>query len=314
MGRGRTHSNFFALALAVTCTLAATGRSDAASVSLPKDQVIYGIGTSKTVTMTSSLAQTGTTCTTDANCPAGYSCLLSASCLPPGGGSTGVCKELLQATDLTVDFASSVLSVSSVAKTTLTNSCSLDWNTTAPGKLTVALACPDGVCGTAGSGNLLSVQLTSAAAGTSPLNFSMCQFNEGSPTCSLSSTNNGNVTVSLCKLDVDLNGVPDVATDMTYIARRLLGLAPVPSAFRTGNPTIPSDAFIGANIDTVTPDLDVDYPEGGAKNGTDVATDITYISRRLLGLAPVPSSFRVGNPSIPSDAVIGARIDALCPR
>ena len=44
-----------------------------------------------------------------------------------------------------------------------------------------------------------------------------------------------------------------------------------------------------------------------------VSTDVVYIARHLLGLTPVPPSFRVLDPTIPSDAVIGGRVDALCP-
>jgi len=40
---------------------------------------------------------------------------------------------------------------------------------------------------------------------------------------------------------------------------------------------------------------------------------VVYIARHLLGLTPVPASFRVLDPTIPSDAVIGGRVDALCP-
>jgi hypothetical protein len=115
------------------------------------------------------------------------------------------------------------------------------------------------------------------------------------------------VTPATCLLDVDRNGVADVATDVVYIARHLLGLVPVPPSFRTLDPTIPPDAIIATNVDAIGNGLDVDM------NGSvDVATDVVYIARHLLGLAPVPPSFRMLDPTIPADTVIAAKIDALC--
>ena len=115
-------------------------------------------------------------------------------------------------------------------------------------------------------------------------------------------------SVSTCQLDVDKNCRLEVATDITYIARHLLGLVPVPPSFRTQDPGIPTDAAIAANIDALGTALDVDG------NGTvQVATDIVYIARRLLnGLVPVPPSFRVVDPGIPSDLDEAIRIDGLC--
>jgi hypothetical protein len=112
----------------------------------------------------------------------------------------------------------------------------------------------------------------------------------------------------VCKLDVDGNGTGDVSTDVVYISRRLLLLTPVPPSFRPIDPTIPSDATIAAKIDAIKSSLDVDL-----RNGVDPSTDIVYIRRRLLHLTPVPPSFRVLDPTIPSDAVIAQRVDALCP-
>jgi hypothetical protein len=48
------------------------------------------------------------------------------------------------------------------------------------------------------------------------------------------------VSSASCQHDVDGNGVVDVATDVVYIARHLLGLSPVPPSFRTQDPTIPA--------------------------------------------------------------------------
>jgi len=112
-----------------------------------------------------------------------------------------------------------------------------------------------------------------------------------------------------CILDVDgKNPCCDVPTDVVYVARHLLGLTPVPPDFRLLDPTIPPDASVAAAIDAIRPSLDVDM------NGTiDVATDVVYIARHLLGLTPVPPDFRVLDPTIPPDAAVAANIDALCP-
>ena len=92
-------------------------------------------------------------------------------------------------------------------------------------------------------------------------------------------------------------------TDLVYIARRRLGLPPVPSSFRTGGPPIPDDATIAANVDAAIPFLDVD-----GRGGIGVESDVVYISRRLLGLTTVPTSFRALDPTIPSDEVISAAV------
>jgi hypothetical protein len=113
----------------------------------------------------------------------------------------------------------------------------------------------------------------------------------------------------VCQLDVDGSGPPaDVATDIVYTARRLLGLVPVPSSFRVVDPTIPADAEIVAAVDTLYPLLDVDL-----NDHVDVATDLVYIVRCLLGLPAVPSSFRLTDPSVPSNDDICRRTQALCP-
>ncbi|TMB57628.1 MAG: hypothetical protein E6J56_04225 [Deltaproteobacteria bacterium] len=110
-----------------------------------------------------------------------------------------------------------------------------------------------------------------------------------------------------CVLDVDENGRTEVATDVVYIARRLLGLTPVPPSFRVIDPAIPPDVTIAARVDAAGTSLDVD------KNGrVEVATDVVYIARTLLGLTPVPPSFRVIDPNIPPDDMIAGNIRALC--
>jgi hypothetical protein len=87
-----------------------------------------------------------------------------------------------------------------------------------------------------------------------------------------------------------------------YIARRLLGLAPVPPSFRTLDPNIPEDDLIAAKIDDALPFLDFD----GNGPPVDVATDIVYLARSLLDLPPVPASFRTLDPTIPSDEIMAA--------
>ena len=48
-------------------------------------------------------------------------------------------------------------------------------------------------------------------------------------------------------------------------------------------------------------------------NSVAVATDLVYIVRHLLGLPPVPPSFRSGGSPIPPDEEIVVRVDALRP-
>jgi hypothetical protein len=88
----------------------------------------------------------------------------------------------------------------------------------------------------------------------------------------------------------------------------LLGLSSVPSSFRALDPGIPSDTTIVANINAMGMGLDID-----GNGRIDVATDLVYLARQLLGLPPVPPSFRALDPSIPDDTTIGANIKALCP-
>jgi hypothetical protein len=85
------------------------------------------------------------------------------------------------------------------------------------------------------------------------------------------------------------------------------GLPVAVSVFK-GNTADPTTLLGQVHIDPISAKLNVDM------NGVaDVGTDIVYIARHLLGLPPVPASFRQGDPNIPSDAVIAANIDALCP-
>lgn len=97
-----------------------------------------------------------------------------------------------------------------------------------------------------------------------------------------------------------------VATDLVFIARQLLGLAPVPPSFRFADPTLPPDSVVSAWVDAFGMKLDVDLD-----GALDVGTDIIYIARYELGLPPVPPSFRAQDPTIPPDTVIAANITAL---
>jgi hypothetical protein len=111
-----------------------------------------------------------------------------------------------------------------------------------------------------------------------------------------------------CLVDVDGNGAVAVATDVVYLARHLLRLTPVPPSFRAIDPSIPADAVIAGRSDAAGVAFDVD-----GNGAVEVATDVVYLARHLLGLTPVPPSFRVIDPTIAADAVIVAAITALCP-
>jgi len=112
-----------------------------------------------------------------------------------------------------------------------------------------------------------------------------------------------------CPLDVDVDGAAAAVTDGVYVFRRLLGLGfVVPANFRTLDPSIASDAVVAANVDAMGGGIDVD-----GDLVAQAATDGVYIFRRLLGLGSVvPPDFRVLDPTIPSDAVIAAKVDLLC--
>jgi len=158
------------------------------------------------------------------------------------------------------------------------------------------VACSDDASGlssqfsfTATAGTTYSLEVTGLGAGGGSLHLSL-------------------TGIAGCLLDVDRKSpCCDVATDVVYVARHLLGLMPVPPDFRGLDPTIPSDAGIAAATDAIHPSLDVDM------NGVaEVATDIVYIARYLVGLTPVPPDFRDLDPTIPPDAAIAAKVDALC--
>lgn len=103
-----------------------------------------------------------------------------------------------------------------------------------------------------------------------------------------------------------MNGVIEVETDALYTSRHLLAMPPVPQSVRDLDPSIATDADLSARVDALGPSLDVD------DNGViSVSTDLVYIFRRLLGLTPVPQSFRDDDPTIPSDVDVAAQADLL---
>ncbi len=79
------------------------------------------------------------------------------------------------------------------------------------------------------------------------------------------------------------------------LANPSIGATPTPTSTPTGTPT--SGTFAA---------LDVDQ-----NDEVSVASDLVYIARYLLGLPPVPASFRELDPSIVPNGVIAGRIGAL---
>lgn len=71
------------------------------------------------------------------------------------------------------------------------------------------------------------------------------------PTIPADATIAARITAAGTKLDIDQNGIVDVATDVVYIVRHLLLLTPVPPSFRIAVPTIPQDAVIAGQIDSL---------------------------------------------------------------
>lgn len=115
-------------------------------------------------------------------------------------------------------------------------------------------------------------------------------------------------------LDIDTDGHVDVATDLVYIARTLLGLPAAPANFRTIDPAILPDVLLSARVyacgDPATPLCQCGHAFDVDGNGqVDAATDLVYIARHELGLPEAPASFRRLDPSIPKDAVIAANIE-----
>ncbi len=112
-------------------------------------------------------------------------------------------------------------------------------------------------------------------------------------------------TLSATMLDVDRNGTIGPESDLVYVARSLLGLSPVPPSYRVTQPAIPDDAAIDERVTRAVPYLDVDLSGTVA-----VDTDVLFITRYLLGLAPVPNSYRSGV-LLPPDPEVEASIAPL---
>lgn len=207
----------------------------------------------------------------------------------------------------TLLFDPSVLTPVSVVTTGVAAGCQLVVNTqNPPNQIRISMACSSQL---QGGGDLLLLTFAGASTGTSPLTFLACQFDEENPAACL--TDSGEVVVTNCLLNVDGKGSTATGiTDGVYIYRALVGLGKVvPDLHRSQDPTIPSDAVIGARVDSIYSLLNVD-----GKNGTQGITDGVYVYRRLVGLGKVvPDLHRSQDPTIPSDAIVGGNIDALCP-
>jgi hypothetical protein len=162
-------------------------------------------------------------------------------------------------------------------------------------------ACNDDAC-TNATGNVRASRITPTVVAGTTYVIVVDGFGDEAGTFTLT------VTPPSCALDVDGDGTAAVASDVVYLARHLLNLTPVPPGFRQEDPSIPDDATIIAAIDALGTALDVD-----GDGNVSASTDVVYIARRRLNLAPVPPSFRNGDPTIPSDPVISANVDGLCP-
>ena len=196
--------------------------------------------------------------------------------------------------------------------TTLTTSCTASGNCPVGETCVLTFLRPVGTHCDIGAfesnGTVTTTSSSSTTSSTSSTSSSTTSSSTSSSTTITTSTSTS-TTMPACILDVDGNGTADVSTDVVYINRHLLLLTPVPPSFRVIDPTIPSDMTIANNVDAIRSSLDVDM------NGrVEASTDIVYIRRRLLGLTPVPPSFRILDPTIPSDTVIAQRVDALCHR
>jgi hypothetical protein len=91
-------------------------------------------------------------------------------------------------------------------------------------------------------------------------------------------------------------------------------LTPTTTASATDTPTntatnTPTQTPTATPTRAATPPCRLDVDLSGPP--PDVATDAVYIARTLLGLVPVPASFRALNPNIPPDAEIAARVQAM---
>lgn len=194
-----------------------------------------------------------------------------------------------------------------VRQTDLTDQCAMEVNIASPNnEVQISMACTSPLTG---GGALFEIDFAGANPGLSPLTFLECVLNEGGPLCNVQ---NGSLRVTTCALDVDASGSAAANTDGVYIFRALPPTLQtiVPTSFRQLIPGIPLDPVVLDNVNAILPLLDVDDRHGAVAN-----TDGVYIFRRLPPTLQtiVPSIFRQLDPTIPSDAVIGANIDDLCP-
>ena len=199
--------------------------------------------------------------------------------------------------------------------TTLTTSCTASGNCPVGETCVLTFLRPVGTHCDIGAfesnGTVTTTSSSSTTSSTSSTSSSTTSSSTSSSTTitTSTSTSSTSTTMPACILDVDGNGTADVSTDVVYINRHLLLLTPVPPSYRVIDPTIPPDMTIDNNVNDIRSSLDVDM------NGrVEASTDIVYIRRRLLGLTPVPPSFRILDPTIPSDTVIAQQVDALCHR
>lgn len=206
-----------------------------------------------------------------------------------------------------VQYNRGVAIAMAVRPTDLTDQCAMEVNTANPtNEVQISMACTSPL---SGSGAVFEIDFAGANPGTSPLTFLECLLNEGGPACQVA---NGSLLVTTCALDVDASGAAAANTDGVYIFRALPPTLQnvVPPAFRQLIPGIPADPVVLGNVNAILPLLDVDD-----RNGAQGSTDGVYIFRALPPTLQtiVPTTFRQLDPTIPSDGVIGANIDALCP-
>jgi hypothetical protein len=239
---------------------------------------------------------------------------LPASAVVRPGGSNTVAISVDNATGrfgafFAVRYDPSKVTPGSVVTTGAAAGCPVYINTEDPiDQIRVSMACSTPLQG-GGPLAVITFNGNPGAAGISPLTFVACQFDEENP--SACQTSDGEIFVTDCLLNVDgKGGTATGITDGVYVYRALSSLGKVvPDLHRSQDPTIPSDAVIGARVTSIAGLLNVD-----GKNGTQGITDGVYIYRRLSSLGKVvPDLHRSQDPTIPSDAVIGANVDALCP-
>jgi hypothetical protein len=205
-----------------------------------------------------------------------------------------------------IGYNRSIAVATQVRKTALTNPCAIEINTANPNnEVQISMACTNPLNG---GGTMFEIDFAGVNPGLSNLTFLECGLNEGNPTCQVS---NGSLRVTTCALDVDSSGAAAANTDGVYIFRALSALQiVVPTAFRQLIPGIPLDPVILDNVDALGSLLNVDD-----RGGTQANTDGVYIFRSLPPALQtiVPPLFRQIDPTIPSDEVIGANVEALCP-